>query len=280
MPKRRINICKSTIEDAFQEGWHDTLYYYVKIRSLHENPIVYNFSYRKIAKMIDTAPSVVSKHVKLLISKDLAHVRDGHLCFYSQQTILDRSEKRQSVINLPVWDVKRKMIDELRGVLLIQKLNNQISGVFKRSELVKKCKISTAAITKKEMKFLNKNDGSSSVERNLNRKISLSNDSIGRIFNRSQSTGHLYQKRLNELGVIRSRQDIKIIKQEFSHKMTPYLTKGTFITKNGQLATQSSNIIWSPFMKTYKELLDANPLKTLGDLKKERAEKKKYKNLA
>lgn len=260
--KRRINICKSTIEDAFNEGWHDTLFYYVKMRAFYDKkPIFYNFTNRKTAKIIGAAPSVVCKHVKILIEKNLAHITDGHLQFYSLNKILKRTEDRQSVINLPVWTEKRKMIDELRGVLLVQRLNNQLVSIHNKNTIVKKMQIANAVISKKELKFLKKNGGGEKVESSINNRVTLSNKAIGATFNRSQSSGKLYQKRLNEMGILRSKAKITILMLSFHSEMLRYAPSGKFFcTKNGELARQDTNTIWSPHMKSYRSLVDSNPI--------------------
>lgn len=147
------------------------------------------------------------------------------------------------------------MIDELRGVLIIQKLNNQLSAIFNRSEIVKKCKIANAKISKDELKLLNKLGGAEKIEMNINRRVTLSNKSIGSTFSRSQSSGKLYQKRLNEIGVLRSRQKITILRNSFHPEMIRYASNKFFCTKNGELARQDSNTIWSPFMKSYNTML-------------------------
>lgn len=258
--KSRINICKSTIEDAFNEGWHDTLYYYIKLRATYEKPIFYNFTNRKTAKIIGVSPSVVCKHIKIILEKNLAHITDGHLQFYSLNKILKRTEDRQSVINLPVWSEKRKMIDELRGVLLVQRLNNQLVSIHNKNTIVKKLQIANAVISKKEIKFLKENGGSKKLESSINNRVTLSNKSIGETFNRSQSSGKLYQKRLNQMGILKSKAKITIIMFNFHSEMLRYAPSKFFCTKNMELARQDSNTIWSPYMKSYRGLLDSNPI--------------------
>lgn len=259
MYRKRINISKSVIEQAFAEGWHDTLYYYILLRSKYKKPIFYNYSFRKVAKDINCAPSVAAKHIKILLEKDLAYIDYGHLCFRSQTNVLKKF-KHKIVMNLPVHIQKRRMIDELRGVLIVRVLDNQLESVFKKSAIVHKCKIANAKVSKKEIKFLEKNGGSAKIEKATNRRMTLSNRAIGKLFMRSQSTGKLYQKRLNQMGILKSRQKIDIVQDVCNSKMLENAPKGYFRTKNNELARQHSNTIWSPYMKSYEDMLKKHPI--------------------
>lgn len=254
---KRVNISKKIIEQAFNDGWHDSLYYYIKIKTLYTNPIIYNYSYRKISRLTEVSTSVLSKHIKILINNKLAHVRNGHLCFYSQDKIIqDFKKNEKSIINLPVHKEKRKMIDELRGVVVVRCLDSQIERIFKNSEIVKKCGIADCPVFKKEMKALIKAGGSQQMEKNINRRITLSNKGFGKLFNRSQASGKLYQRRLNRLGVIRSKEKIVIINDKFHSEMLRDRHRSFFRTKNNELAQQLSNTIWSPYMISYDYLLE------------------------
>jgi len=254
---KRVNISKKIIEQAFNEGWHDSLYYYIKIKTLYRNPIIYNYSYRKISRLTGVSTSVLSKHIKVLLNNKLAHIRNGHLCFYSQDNVIQNFKKNEKVIiNLPVHKEKRKMIDELRGVVAVRCLDNQIIRIFKNSEIVKKCKIADAVIFPKEIKALRKAGGSQQMEKNINRRITLSNKGFGKLFNRSQSSGKLYQRRLNTLGVIKSKEKVIIINDKFHSEMLRDRHRSFFRTKNNELAQQLSNTIWSPYMKSYNFLLE------------------------
>jgi DNA-binding transcriptional ArsR family regulator len=260
MLKNRFNINKSVISDAFREGWHDSLYYYILIKNLYRKPIIYNFSVRKVASLIGVAPSTTSKHIKILLEKNLAHVRDGNLCLYSVNKINanpDNKGKSKSIINLDFCKEKRKMIDQFRSVIIIQKLNNQIRGIAKRSVIVKNCKIENAVLSKAQLKCLIKSGGSKQIEKTLNHRVTLSNRTIGLTFNRSQSSGKLYQKRMNYFGYIRSSASIKIVLENFSGKqwLSDYPIRGVFVTKNNELARQNSNTIGSPFTVSYQDIL-------------------------
>jgi len=259
MPKNRVNISKSIIELAFNEGWHDSLYYYIRVKKLYHNPVIYNYTNRKIATQIGASPSSIAKHIKILIEKGLAHKRDNNLCLYNaDKALLNLNLKNQTIINLPLRFNKRDMLDELRGVIIIQNINNQKKAIVKSSEIVKKCHSKTAKISKKEIKFLSKNGGSQNVEKNINTRVSLSNKSIGKLLNRSQGSGKLYQKRLNNLGVISSKAKIEVTKVRLSNKMFFELKKGQFVNKEGFLATQSSNTLYSPFSLSFITIKQTN----------------------
>jgi hypothetical protein len=266
MYRTRINISKSVIEQAFNEGWHDTLYYYILLRSKYKKPIFYNYSFRKVAKDINCAPSVAAKHIKILLEKNLAYIDYGHLCFRSQTNVLKKF-KHKIVMNLPVHIQKRRMIDELRGVLIVRVLDNQIESAFKKSAIVNKCKIANAKVSKKEYKFLEKNGGSAKIEKTRNKRMTLSNRAIGKLFKRSQSTGKLYQKRLNQMGILKSRQKIDILSEVCNSDMLRNAPNGCFRTINNQLARQRSNTIWSPYMKSYDNMLKKHPIVLLYNKK-------------
>lgn len=252
--RERVNICQSTINESFSDGWHNSLHYYIQIRSLYKGSIIYKFSNRKVAALIGCAPSVVSKHINILIENGLCHLHSGNLCFYSLNKVKE-NKSNKIILNLPVFRNKRRMLDELRGTMIIQNLDSQILRIYKSSEIVKKCKIANSKISKKELQFISKNGGVDKTEKNINRRITLSNKSIGRLFSRSQSTGKIYQKRLNESSLIRSRAKIVIVDEVYNHNMAHFMPSCFFRTSNNQLALQLSNTIWSPYMKSYTDLL-------------------------
>ena len=268
---KRVNISKAIIEKAFKEGWHDSLHYYVQLKSVYKKPIFYNYSYRKLALKINVAPSSISKHVKVLIENNLAHVKDGHLCFYSPlNSILQNNIKDITIINLPVQSYKRAMVDQLRGVIIIQNLNNQKKAIVTRSAIVNKCKSETAIISKQEYKFLKKNGGQEQVEKNINSTITLSNKKFGFIFNRSSSSGKTYQKRLNSLGIIKSKARFNVIIDKVSPKMDLDFKVGRFVSTKNQFVEQLSNEILSSLsmpISTIKKEYFRNNLRVVGSPK-------------
>ena len=242
----KVNIAKAIIDRAFKEGWHDTLYYYVRLKKQFHKPIFYNYSYRKIANLINASPSSVSKHVKILIDKNLAHISNGHLCIYSpQNSLLKNNIKDNTIVNIPYHASKRAMLDELRGVILIQNLNCQKKAIARSSAIVKKCNRPDSIVSKREYKYITKKGGLEVLEKNINNNVSLSNKSIGVLFNRSQSTGKLYQKRLNKQGVISSKANIKVLLVGVVSKMCIDLKKGQYVNRDNNLIQQSSNLIFS-----------------------------------
>lgn len=137
------------------------------------------------------------------------------------------------------------MLDELRGVILIQNLNNQKKAIARSSAIVKKCNRPDSIVSKREYKYIAKKGGLEVIEKNINKNVSLSNKNIGSLFNRSQSTGKLYQKRLNKQGVIHSKANIKVLLVGVVPKMCIELKKGQYINRDNNLVQQSSNLIFS-----------------------------------
>lgn len=255
MENKRVNISKSLVEKAAKEDWLTTLYYYILIRKLYKKPHIYNYSFRKISRLTGVSTSVIAHHVKIILEKGLAHVHNGNLCFISQSKVNTIFGKQKTIINLQFHKNKTKMLDELRSVIVIQNLNNQLTRISKASEIVKKCKTSFLKLSKKEIKFLNKNGGEKQLEKGINRRVTLSNKKIGSLLNRSKYSGRLYQKRLNQMGIIKSKESIKIVSDVFHPEMMRYALKGYFKTKNNEFARQLSNTIWSPYMISYNDLL-------------------------
>jgi hypothetical protein len=146
------------------------------------------------------------------------------------------------------------MVDALRGVIIIQNLNNQRKKILKSSEIVKLCKTPNAKISKGQMKFVKKKGGLETLEKNLNPKTTLSNKSIGRLLFRSQSSGKLYQKRLNRLGQISSKIDFQVIAKGFIREMLLDLPSKYLINRKGELVLQNSNFISSKYMLSIEQI--------------------------
>jgi DNA-binding MarR family transcriptional regulator len=247
MQKDRVNISRSLIEKATQENWLTTLHYYILIRKLYKTPHIYNYSCRKLSKLTGVSTSVISHHVKIMLSKGIAHVHNGNLCFISQQNVNKLINKGSAIVNLPFDRNKRRMILELRGVLIVRNLDSQKIHTHTRFEIVRKCKNSYAQLTRKEKKILREEKGALNIEKNINARITLSNKGIGKILKRSQSTGKRIQRGLNELGIIHSSQYIVILSDKFHPEMLRYQMNGCFKTINNEFVKQYSNTIWSPY---------------------------------
>lgn len=260
MTKDRVNISKTLVEDAFKYEWATTLHYYILIRKLYKTPHIYNYSCRKLSKLTGVSTSVISHHIKIMLEKGIAYVHNGNLCFKSQTKVNAMFGRRKTIINLQFHKNKTRMLDELRSVILIQNLNNQKTRISKGSEIVKKCKAPALKLSKKELKYLTKHGGEKQLEKSINRRVTLSNKKFGSLFKRSQYSGILYQKRLNQMGVIKSSQKIEIISDKFHPEMMRYALKGFFRTKNNEFAKQLSNTIWSPYMVSYDELLEKHKI--------------------
>jgi hypothetical protein len=256
--QKRVNISRSLVVKAIKEDWLTTLYYYILIRKIYQTPHIYNYSFRKISKLTGVSTSVLSHHIKIMISEGLAHVHNGNLCFISQTKVNKLINKGNAIVNLPFEKNKKRMILELRGVVIIGNLDNQKIHTTTRFEIVKKCKQSHARLSYKEKKILKKEGGAAQIEKNINGRITLSNQKIGKILNRSQSTGKRIQRGLNQLGIIHSNQYIEILSNNFHPEMLRYPMRGCFRTKNNEFAKQYSNTIWSPYAKDIKTLNKLN----------------------
>lgn len=254
MQNTRVNISKSLVEKAAKEDWLTTLYYYILIRKLYKTPHIYNYSFRKISRLTGVSTSVIAHHVKIILEKGLAHVHNGNLCFISQAKVNKLISRGNAIINLPFEKNRKRMILELRGVIIVGNLDNQKIHTITRFEIVKKCKSENALLSTKEKKILRKEGGSSQIEKNINGRITLSNKRIGNIFRRSQSTGKRIQRGLNHLGIIRSNEFIEILNDKFHPEMLRYKNRGYFRTKNNELAKQHSNTIYSIYSISINDL--------------------------
>jgi hypothetical protein len=190
--------------------------------------------------------------------KGLVYVHEGNLCFKSQSKVNTIFGKQTTIINLPFHKNKTRMLDELRSIIVIQNLNNQKTRIYKSTEIVKKCQTKALKLSKKELKFLCKNGGEKQLEKKINKRVTLSNKKFGSLFKRSEYSGRLYQKRLNKMGIIKSKEKVQIISEVFHPEMMKCALRGHFRTKNNEFAKQLSNTIWSPYMISYNELVEKN----------------------
>lgn len=190
------------IENSFKDGLEDTLSYFIRLKSKYKKPIFYNYSLSKISKILNCSRSTAKKHIGIMIEKGWATEHALHLCLTSSNKI--NHQLNSFFIKVPVTKKKSDQVYFLRYALLKRRLNFQIKEVKKKTEIVKIAKQVHGKITKKMMKKLLSHGGVYKFEKSIKSRITLSNKKIGAYFERSKSTGARYQKRMNQMGLIRS----------------------------------------------------------------------------
>lgn len=164
-----------------------------------------------------------------------AHISNGHLCLYSNNKL---KEKTSPVILIQIFSHKKTQLIHLRYVLIRQNTDLQSKQIARKSATVHQAKKSRKSLSKGQVKEIRKSGGLKKYENSYQDKVTLSNRKIGRMFNRSQSTGIRYQKQLRETGLVTS---IYRFKEVIFDPFNGFYGNIIRSTKNGRFYSQMSN---------------------------------------
>lgn len=182
----------------------------MKLREKYVNGVIYNFTYSKASKILESSQGTAHKHVTRMIDLGLAELQPGGNLKLTGVNAL-KSKETELSIPVPVETNKKRQIAQLRYVLIHRNLNRQDFISNKKSKIVKKAKSAFIPLCKAENKFIMKNGGLNNLESSLQERITLSNRRIGKILKRSTYSGKNYQKQLNEMGLIYSEPFFKVM---------------------------------------------------------------------
>ena len=197
------------ISTSFEEKWERSLVFFIQLRQLHCKPIIYNFSYRKISKELNCSIGTVKKHIILLEEKGLLNFSHGNLMLVGTNKI--KNLYKGVLTPVKVVNDKKDQLTCLRYVVIKRNLRLQEKAHKKALDIIyyhKQVKgILKAEATMKAKTGL-------SVEKGLRSDFLLSNVKIGSLCNRGLHTGLKIQSELNQLGLIQSSSNYKLLKNK------------------------------------------------------------------
>lgn len=183
-----------------------TLAYFIKLRSVHSNGIFYKYSIRKLSNTLNCSPACLSHHLKIMSKNGLISLNNGNLKCIGRDAMFKLYKSATFPVKLSAD--RKNQLTLLKSTLLIRKLKLENKAIEAKKAIIKmhKSKFTKHGDAKVllmlERKFI-KQSGNA-VEISLSNNLMLSNNSIGKLINRSKSTGLRLQKELNRLGVIKS----------------------------------------------------------------------------
>lgn len=221
------------IKDAFDNGFENTLGYFIRLRSLKRKPVHYNFSYAHLSKQIGCSSATLHRAIHKLISLDLAYIKNGNL--YLKSTHKLKEEYRTTLVPIKHCKNKQEQLSYLRQSLIRRKLHLQHKANKLRQNILdipkasSKLSISTIKLTRKKMNALPKYKNAEIGKLDY---LMLSNKSFGKLCNRSERTGAKIQKDLNKLKLIKSEPNVQRLE-----KMPNYRAfRELYISNNYQLS--------------------------------------------
>lgn len=204
------------IELCVRDNYLDTLHYYFKLRSQYRNRVIFNFTYKKAFDILNISMGATHKHVKRMIDLNWLELQNcGNLRAVGIDKLNEKHENKL-ILKVPAASSKKEQLMHFRYALLHNNLNRQEVAIHKKTSTVNKAKSNHLRVSKKDIYYINKSGGLKKYEKSLQNRTTLSNRSIGKIFNRSTVTGQRYQQQLNKFGLIRSNPYFDIVKDRQS----------------------------------------------------------------
>jgi len=180
------------------------------MRNLHQRPVIYHYSLRKIAAKLKASPTTIKTHIERLERLGLVTRHNGHL--YLKSTHQFFRERTSPMVAVGIADNKQQQIAYLRFPLFKRNLHTQYKKVNQKNNVLQllqganlSYKATIAAI--RQSKRLNLK----TLESSLDTDFTLSNKKIGILTNRSTSTAIKIQKAFNTLGLIKSFRRVKLL---------------------------------------------------------------------
>lgn len=185
------------------EGNLDTLRIWVAMKSRYRTGVYYNWTYRSVAKEVGVSPETIRKHLPLIIKEGMAQISGKNLRMVGIEKL---KKGKKTCILIPIHKDKSKQILEFRYAVLRNNTDKQDKAIKKKSQLVNIAKYN-GRFSKSQLKYIQKQGGMEKMLKNIekdNNCITLSNRGFGRKVHRSRTTGYRLQRKLRELGYIRS----------------------------------------------------------------------------
>jgi len=248
--KYQVQIPCKMFSSFYQEDLLNTLSYYVQIRTLYKNPIIYNCNKRKLAEKLGVSYNTLKFHLNILVDKGIVHLRDGNICVLTKKKLqkiypsfIGKYPDEKSITIYASKKLSETKIS-IRGILFVAKLRYQ----EKRLNISVERQILTS---KSVLRPLNKKDTERLDKlKKYERKteygyLTVSNKNIAKSMDRrSETTAKKYKKLLKTLGYINWRRRFELIKPEERHLYYDGFfgcINGSRIDKNGILIKETTS---------------------------------------
>lgn len=238
-----IQLPLALIREATACNWLDSLIYYIWLKKLYTKPVFYNYSLRKLATLLQCSPSTISHHIAILSQKGLCFNDGANLRLKS---II--SHRKDGGLMVPVAISKNKAEQRmyLRYAIIKRNLHSQVRINSTKNDVIKfhKDEITDFKQYKALIKVAKNYPPLKQLESSVQNVLTLSNNKIGKLTNRSQSTGIKIQRAFNNLLLIRSTKrvsQVSILKTDKRGFFEQVLTSHHFLTNKGYVFKRLSN---------------------------------------
>lgn len=227
------------VKQAVEEGWINTLVYFVQLRKIHSKPLFYNYSLRKLSEPLKCSPTTLSYHLKIMAQKGLIKVTDSNLLLIGSYKL--RIQYKSTLTPIKYSLNRKDQLNLIRYSLINNNLYQQNKAIQEKKNVISIHKAPKLRLLKK---IIRKHGSLSNVETSLNEKLILSNMTVGVICNRSQSTGLKIQKALNKLKVVKTKRNVKLCSTERYNRRAFYnlcLPSKYLLSKDGYVFLSQPN---------------------------------------
>lgn len=252
MRKEGITIYKELAEYSARHNLLKPYALYLSIKAKFNHSIIYNFSYRKVAKLVGLSDKTAKLYISKLKKHGFVEIRDGHLLFKSQFKIAkELAEEKKELYRLrgkgelgEIEKIRTRfqafpftsfdgILNRLKFYLLYQNARQQeFMSIARTGTKVGKIKLTRGELKKafkryrnghenKELDkairsgqniFDNAEESHSSASCRKSGDIIISSVGVGKIFNVSSKTANNWLRRLSRLGYIKTKPVVERLK--------------------------------------------------------------------
>mgnify|MGYP003441270793 CR=1 FL=1 len=236
----------STIKAANETNSFPTLRVWVVLKQLSRNTILFNLNYSNLSKITGISHTSLRWHIRRMVEMGLAKHQHRHLHLTGINKL--KKHDRETCVLVPVERSKSKQILQFQKALIHRNIKNQEKQIKIKRGLVNHCNRPHGKVSKRDIRLLNKSGGVKKLANSIQSVTTLANKTIGKMFSRSQNTGHRIQKKLREAGLIKTKARFELFKAIATPFEAAYLNSNfesgyIFNYANGSVYRRLSNVI-------------------------------------
>jgi Mn-dependent DtxR family transcriptional regulator len=211
---KRVKITHNLVLKLVESKEILTFSYFIKLKYLHTNSTVYNYSIRKLANLIDVAPNSIKKHLKKMEEMGIVNIVKNkaggkNITFLS----LEKVSKKYRVFHNrkcgsfyfkkseSIQDIKTKLYSRV----LINNINRQKNTIKGKSNSIMRKRDQLKKLTKAGSSGLEVLERSIASER-INFDTFICCETIGKMFDKTKMTGYNQLKKMATMGLVSIRK--------------------------------------------------------------------------
>lgn len=244
------------VRDSLNGNWERSLLFYCKLKKAYSKPIVYDYSLRKVATLLECSPTVVKTHLDKLKEKGLVVISNNNLCLVGSTKLQSLVERNKNLVPVEYHNNNKDHLIALYFTVIKRNLHLQEKKIKKLIDIInlQEDKLPNG-LSKNYIKSLMRasalfKKNNINVERLIQNCLTLSNAKIGSLVSRKQLSGLKVQKELNRLGYIKSFKRILITGTEVSKSRYQMIQKynptNELLGRNKNTFIQKTNLMFLP----------------------------------